>query len=340
MIMRIRYSWSTLRDAAASLMAVVAFAGTAWGQQSSSASSANDQSKNGGVVKRTFGSEGGYRTEMSSQTKGYKLTEEDGRQLSLLAAQVFQHIDAARDSLDADDTKTAQKEVNKAREAIKAIRTMLPTTMVRMRTVGPDGKAIYEDEREVQPSRIPLYEAILHAQTLAPILAARRHAKELAGMTVVESETVATEVIADLDPIEGQLVRAAKALEKDKPDDASKALAMALVRGLDVRFNKEDSELASARDAIWMAKRSLEENNSTQALVNLAVAKQRLQAYRLLLSQDQRQEVDQMLREVEQLEGQLRQEGTRTVGGGERATQSSTVGHWWDRINRWFRRHF
>jgi alpha-glucuronidase len=65
-----------------------------------------------------------------------------------------------------------------------------------------------------------------------------------------------------------------------------------------------------------------------------------LQAYRILLSQDQRQEVDQMLREVEELEGQLRQEGTRTVAGSERSRQSSTAGHWWDRVNSWFRRHF
>jgi hypothetical protein len=338
MIMRIHDSWSVLRHAAASLVAVVAVAGTAWGQQPST-SSGHDQ-KDGGAVKRTFGSEGGYRTEMSSQTKGHKLSEDDVRQVSLLAAHVFEHVGEARDALDADDTKTAQKEITKAREAIKAIRTMLPTTIVHTRTIAPDGKAIFEDEREVQPSRIPLYEAILHAQTLAPILAARRNAKEAIGATVLEAETIATEVIADLDPIDGQLSRAAKALEQGKTDVASKALAMALVRGLDVRFNKEDSELTSARDAIWMAKRSLEENNPTQALMNLALAKQRLQSYRVLLSQDQRQDVDQMLREVEELEGQLRQEGTRTVAGSERSRQSGMVGRWWDRVNGWFRRHF
>ena len=45
---------------------------------------------------------------------------------------------------------------------------------------------------------------------------------------------------------------------------------MALVRGIEFRFSKEDSALAAARDAIWLARRSLEENNATQALVNLA----------------------------------------------------------------------
>jgi hypothetical protein len=334
--MRSRRYGSTWRPVAASLMGLVAVAGAAWGQQGSAA---KDQSKDGDAVTRTFGSEGGFRTELSSQTKGKKLTEDDARQASLLAAQVFQHIGEARDALDADDTKTALKEVNKARDAIKAIKAMLPKTFVHTRTVAPDGKAVYEDEREVQPTRIPLYEAILHAQTLAPILAARRRAKELAGLAVVDAETVATEVIADLDPIEGQLSRAAKALESDKPEVASKALAMALVRGLDVRFNKEDSDLAAARDAIWLAKRALEENNAAQAMVNLAAARARLQVYRQLLSQDERQEVDQMIREVEQLEAQLRGEGNRAVARGERARQGGTVTHWWDRINSWFRRH-
>ncbi|MBV8231724.1 MAG: YfdX family protein, partial [Planctomycetaceae bacterium] len=123
---------------------------------------------------------------MSSQTKG-KLSEEDRRQASLLMAQVFQHIDKARTEIDADDTKEALEEVNKGREVIKAIRAMLPRTTVRSRTTAPDGKVIYEDNREVQESRIPLFEGMLHTQTIAPILAAQRHALEIAGVHVVES---------------------------------------------------------------------------------------------------------------------------------------------------------
>ena len=307
-------------------------------QEHSSTSSATDQTRNAGPIVRTFGTEGGYRTEVTTQSIS-KLNEEDRRQASLLMAEVVQHIGKARDAIDADDTKQALMEVNKAREAAKAIRAMLPKGTVRTRTTAPDGKVIYEDEQGVQVGRIPLYEGILHAQTLAPILAARRNAMEVAGFNVIESERIATEVIADLDPIEGQLARTARALEENKPDVAAKALAMALVRGIDFRFNKEDTELASAHDEIWLARRSLEENNAAQALVNLATARQRLRAYRVVLSQDERQEVDQMLREIDQLEAQLRQEGGRAVGQAERAHQGNTLTQWWDRINGWFHRH-
>jgi hypothetical protein len=329
-------SWRLL---AAGLVALLVVAGPAWGQQSKSSSSAKDESKNSEPVVRNFGTEGDYRTEVTSQTKG-KLTQEEWRQASLLMSQVFQHIDKARDAIDAEDTKDALKAVNKGREAIKAIRSMLPTTIVKTKTTAPDGKVIYEDDTETQATRIPLYEGMLHTQTLTPILAARRKAMEIAGVQLVESETIAAEVIADIDPIDGQLSRAAKALEDNKPEAAAKALDSALVRGIDVRINREDSELASARDAIWLARRSLEENNAAQALVNLEAAKQRLRIYRELLSQDERKDVDQMLREVDQLEGQLRSEGTHQATRGERARQGHTVTQWWDKVNGWFKRHF
>jgi flagellin-specific chaperone FliS len=336
--MRDRDLGLTWRSVAAGLVTLVIITGPAWGQQGSSTSASQHPSNDAQPVVRTFGAESGYHTEVTSRPLR-TLSEEDQRQVSLLTAQVFEHIEKARNAIDADDAKEALKEVNKGLEGVKAIRAMLPKATVRTRTTAPDGKVIYEDECEVQEHRIPLYEGMLHKQTLAPILAARRNALQIAGVHVVESETIATEVIADLDRIEGQLSRAAKALEHNRVDEANNALALALVRGLDFRFSKEDTALASARDAIWLARRSLEENNATQALANLAVARQRLQVYREVLSPEHRQEVDQMLSEVEQLESQLRQEGSQPASSTERTRQGNIVTQWWDRINSWFRRH-
>jgi len=71
-----------------------------------------------------------------------------------------------------------------------------------MRQAAPSGQVVYEDDREVQESRILLFEGMLHARTFAPILAAKREqgpeATDVAGIQVVESEAVTTEVTADL----------------------------------------------------------------------------------------------------------------------------------------------
>ena len=321
------------------LAAQLVVAGPAWAQQRTSTTSGSGGSRDTRPVVRTFGAQGGFRTELTSRAIGQE-SGEDGRQAAILMAEVFEHIGKARNAIDADDSERASKEVNKAREGIRAVRAMMPRAVVRTRTTAPDGKVVYEDEEEIQTRRIPLYEGMLHAQTLAPILAARRNAMEVAGVQVVGSERIATEVVADIDVIESQLEKAAKTIEHRKPEDAARALTMALVRGIDLRFSKEDSELAAARDEIWLARRSLEESNTPQALANLADARQRLRVYREILPQEQRQEVDQMLQEIDQLEAQLRQEGTRAATREERASQGKTVTGWWDRINGWFKRHF
>src|SRR4051794_17213355 len=255
----VRPNWESILIA---LAAVLVLVGTARAQQAPATST--EREPKGGPVVRTFGAEGGYRTEVRSETKG-TLNQEDRRQVSLLAAQVFQHVDGARRALDADDAKRARKEVDKGREAIKAVRALLPKTTVHTRTTAPDGKVIYEDEREVQDERVPLFEGMLHARTLAPIQEAQRDAGRVAGVRVVESESISTEVMADLGYVEGQLGRAARALDDKKAEDATRALYMAQIRGVDFRYNKEDSPLAEARDAIWLARRALEEDNNVQA---------------------------------------------------------------------------
>ena len=159
----------------------------------------------------------------------------------------------------------------------------------------------------------------------------------MAGVHVVDSERIVTEAIANLDVIEGQLARAAKALGENKEDVAATALSAAMVRGVDFRFNKDDSPLVVARDALWLARRSLEENNVAQAVVNLESAKQRLRIYREVLSQDERQDVDLMLREVQELENQLRGEANQPAGRAQRSHQGNIITSWWDKINSWFR---
>jgi hypothetical protein len=334
----LRPSWKPFIVA---LIALLFLANTAWAQQAP-ATSAEHESKAAPVV-RTFGAEGGYRTEVKSQTEG-TLGQEDRRQVSLLAAQVFQHVDEARRALDADDTKQARKEVDKGREALKAVRALLPRTSVRTRTEAPDGQVIYEDRREVQEDRVPLFEGMLHAQTLAPIVEAQRDASEAAevkGVRLVGSESIRTEAVADLGVVEGQLRRAAKALEEHKPAEAAQALAMAQVRGVDFRFNKEDSPLAEARDAIWLARRSLEENNVEQARSNLVAARQRLRIYREIAPKERQADVDRMLKEAGELEGQLHKETAQNPASqSDRARQGSTVTRWWEQINGWFKKHF
>jgi hypothetical protein len=321
----------------------------AWAQQTKAS-----QATQSGPVVRTYGAQGGYRTEVTSQTKG-TLSEENRQQVAVLTAQVFQHIDEAQQALDAEDQPRAQNEVSKGRQAIKAIRALLPKTSVRTRTTAPDGSVIYEDEREVQEDWVPLFEGMLHTQTLAPILAAKQEAakqgaaqkdaakpegaEEVTGVRLVGSEAIVTEALANLDFVASQLEKAARALDHNKTEEASKALAEAQVRGVALLYHKEDTPLAEARDAIWLAKRALEENNVAQAQANLNIARQQLRLYREIAPEARRSDVDQMLKEAEQLEAQLQRETAQgPATRAERTRQGNVVTRWWEQVNRWFRR--
>lgn len=288
-------------------------------------------------VVRTFGSEGGFRTEVTSDTKG-SLSKEDRRQVSLLAAQVFQHVDEARHALEANEVDAARKEMGMARKAVAAVQQLLPKTHVRTKTTAPDGKVIYEDERDVQETHVPLFEGMIQARTLAPIQDAQQDEPRIAGVRVVESQRISTEVIADLAYVDARLRRAMKALDDKNPDEAVASLLLAQVKGVDFRYNKEDAPLAEARDAIWLAKRALEENNSTQAHANLQVARQWLEIYRQVLPEDQRKDVDQMMSEVNQLGDKLRKESSSSTSQANRANHGNTLTRWWEQVNSWFKK--
>ena len=194
----------------------LAFVGQALAEQ---AKSAAEEGKNAPVV-RTFGAKGGYRTEVTSDTKG-TLSEDDRRQIAVLTAQVFQHIDEARDALGGDDMTLAKREVENAWHALKAIRAIEPKTAVHTRTTAPDGAVVYEDLREVRENVVPLFEGMIHAQTLAPIVDAKRDAitasdAEVKGVRLIESESIRTEALADLGVVESQLHKASKAARRQE----------------------------------------------------------------------------------------------------------------------------
>jgi hypothetical protein len=317
------------------LFAVSLLAGPARAQESPSKAEKKDS-----AVVRIYGTESGYRTEVSSKSRGM-LNDEDRRQVGLLTAQVFRHIDEARRALDAEDIAAARTEVEKGRRAIETIRAVLPKVAVHTRTLGPDGEVSYEDEREVQDDRVPLFEGMLHEQTLAPIIAAKQDAIEVAGVRLVDSATITTQAVADLGFVEAQLGRAFKALERKEVEAAFKALAVAQVRGVELFASKEDSPLAEARDAMWLTRRALEENNAAQARANLEVARQRLRLYREVAPKDRQTDVDRMGKEIDQLEVQLRQEtAQQPASHAERSRQGNVVTQWWEQVNRWFRQRF
>jgi len=154
---------------------------------------------------------------------------------------------------------------------------------------------------------------------------------------------ITTEVTVNLGYVETRLAKANLALKDGETDEAMQVLTDAQVNGVSFDYSEQASPLADARDAIWLAKRALEEDNPVQAAANLRIARQRLRVYRELLTTDaEREEVEQMLSEVRELESQLREESesNEPASTAERTRQHRQATGWWDRISGWFRDRF
>ena len=127
--------------------------------------------------------------------------------------------------------------------------------------------------REVQDTYIPQSRrvVIFFTVTSVPILAARGNALDVAGVRVVDAETIVTEAIADLNIIESQLTKAAKALGENKGDVAASGACPGLGPGRRFPIQQGGTlRSVAARDVLWLPRRSLEENNAAQAIVNLS----------------------------------------------------------------------
>lgn len=344
--MRIQVLQPTLKSVRIALIVVVILACNAFVGQAQSITSTNDVTSTSSVV-RTYGSAGGYRTEVTSQTNG-TLTQEDREQISVLTAQTFQHIVEAQRAIDVDNIVDARKELEMGSKAVKAVRAMLPSTTVHTKTTAPDGKVVYENMREPQEYRVPLFEGMLSTRRAAPIVETKPRAQDSVDSTGsywIGSEAITEEAITDFEYLERQLERAANALTENQLEAASKALTLAQIRGVEFRYHKEDTPLAEVRDALWLAKRALEKNNRTQTQTSLQVAHQQLEIYRQLVPEVLRQDVTEMMTEVSELGARLQQEAVRPQNQAtavsrqpESSKQVNAVTQWWEQFNSWFKK--
>ena len=340
-----RHPYFMARPLVAGLVAFAIIGGPAWGQRDSSSSSSHDQSKNNGEVIRTFGAEGGYRTEVASRTKG-KLSDEDRRRA--LAA----------------DGRGPRSHPGGARSHRRRRHQGGPPGSEQ----GPPGdqghpRHAAQGEGPDQDHRARRQGGLrgrargggyphphLRGNAARPHVGPDPGGPAQApgrsqGVTVVESETIATEVIADVNPIERQLNRAAKFLEENKSQDAAKALALALVRGIEFRFDKDDSPLAAARDAVWLdaagrSKRTTPRRPSPTSPSHAGATADLPRGRAAGPASGCRTGCS--ARSISSRPNSARKaiRATSRSPSPQRSRQSGRVTHWWDRINSWFKRHF
>jgi hypothetical protein len=273
--------------------------------------------------KSTLGSGTQYTTTVYRQTEG-ELSAEDFRQVSTLASQIMQHLNAAVAYLDGYDQENAKAELNQTQRLIDIIRDILPTTIVTTITKDSKGKEVYKNENRIQDDLVPIYEMMTSVDVVSPIIDAKKEEASLKGLRLADAEILQTSVLLDLSYVSRKINKALKILAKE-PGKAEDELNLAQIVGVRFSVDKQDSSLVKAQRALRLAERMVNERKFEGAEENLRLAKIHLEAYRSLVGRQRKDEVEKMQKDIDQLFGKL-----------EEDESESTVRRLWNRATGWF----
>jgi hypothetical protein len=289
--------------------------------------SANGQAADEREITGRTTSSSGITTEVKTETAG-ELSQEDLRQASLLGAHLMMTIEDARVALDAAEEAQAKDAMRQGLKLVEILRTILPETTQTTRVKDKDGKLLFEDSRQIEADRIPLYAALTKVNFLEPVVEAKKEAADVAGMKLADTEFLQTTVTLDLSFVERRINDALRAQDLEQADSA---LARAQSEGLDFSLRREDQPLAEVRDALWYAQRAAATGNYVSARANLGTARQRLTIYRDLMAVDQQAKVVELAGQIEKLEEEIEETAPDT-----REDVVARIKGMFDQVASWF----
>ncbi|MDQ3621949.1 MAG: YfdX family protein [Verrucomicrobiota bacterium] len=190
------------------------------------------ESKAPGSNALTTGSGDRYKTTITQETKG-ELKPEDARQISVLGSRVLTHLRNASRFLGEEKPDQAKAEIEHAQTLAKAVRDMLPVTIVSTTTRDAQGKEIYRYEDRVQEDQIPIVEGLINVQVVQPIIEGKKEQAALKGLQLADADLIHTAILLDLDYVESKIRQALAKLKE--PEKAQTELLAASAIG--VRFS-------------------------------------------------------------------------------------------------------
>jgi len=257
----------------------------------------------------TAGSGEKYQTVIERTTSG-ELSQEDFRQVTVLASRVLLHLNEAVERLIDEQTDEAREQIEHAQNLAGIVREMLPVTTVKTHVEDSRGKTVYDYTEDVQDDRIPVYESTLMVEVVAPIIEAQKDEAALQGLQLQDADFICTSALLDLGYVERKLRRAAELL--DDKEQALRQLVLAQTHGLKLTVSEEESPLVKAQAALQLAERMVGENKVEGAKANMQLARLYLESYQGLVSQSNTAAVKNLRQKIDDLSAALDKGGMGT----------------------------
>ena len=258
---------------------------------------------------------------------GAKLSAEEGRAVSLSAAQILKHVNQARTAIGIKDLKAARQNVDQGLVLVKIINETLPAYKVETKIKA--GELTYVDKEDSKPVIVPVYEELQRVAVMAPIEAAKKAAQKeaaAAGVPVaVDVELVHTRTDLNVELANVGLQAAKEALQKEDAKAADNALAT-VQTGVIFGYTKVDLPLEKVRENLILAKALVDSGKAKEARVAIEVAGDALEEYEKGAGQNRAKEAKDLRAEMQKLSKDIE---ANSKGASEK------IMDWWDQVRKW-----
>jgi len=271
----------------------------------------------------TVGSGERYQTTITRESKG-ELKPDDARQVSVLGSRILAHLHNGARFLAEAKPDQARTELAHAQTLAKAVRDILPVTVVATTIKDAKGQEIYRYEDRVQDDQIPVVEGMINVQVVQPIIDARKEDAAVKGVQLAEADVIRTSLTMNLDYVESKIRQALARL--NEPEKARTDLLTASAIGVRFDTQKEDNPLVGIQAALRLAEQQVREGKYEGARANLQLARVQLDTYRALVGETAGKEAQDLEKEIGAL-----QEKTREPGAADK------IRRFWGRVTGWFK---
>jgi len=263
-----------------------------------------------------------------------KLTAEESKAVSVAAGRILKHVNDAREDIQEEKKKEALEDIEQGLTLVKIIEKAVPPVKVKAEIQAGDIK--YQHEEEERQTLIPIFEELDQVDVVGPTKEVKKEKGSKSGKKRPVSSAVTysgiefTSLDLNLPWAKRNLIRAKKALEDNRSDDADMALLNIQTRGVLFGLVEDYLPLREAADNLKLAEFELKNGQTSEAKAALTGASDALKDYEKIAGENRSKDVKKLHEEIDDLSGKLEHQNDR-----EGVTKK--ISSWWDRVTKWLK---
>ena len=271
-----------------------------------------------------------------------KLTAEESREVAFAAGRILKHVDQARFAIADKKKEEALQHVSKAIKLTQIIDNVLPH--YKLKTEIKSGDYVYQEEEDVTSRYITLYEELDRFELVAPVMKAKKEAKqkqdaEGAVAPVVAQDTLEyTAIRLDYQLTKQMLNLAKEKLGSEDHKDhlqAGAALFAIQTEGVLFEYDAVDLPLAQAADNLKLAEDEMNLGRHDAAKVALRAAADELHRYESTVGANRGKDVKQLQDEINKMTAAL---DKGKPSSGDTKKHAAAISRMWQRVTNWFKK--